>query len=161
MNHVLLRRKMDNFFKNTTAEYLIFQFEKLGYKFIKTNKMDQGIQELIGKIISEITDNGDELIFTLTNGEIYRMHHDQNCCESVSIEDIDGDLCDLIGSPILVAEERTDSDNPKEDEYIPDSFTWTFYTIRNINASVTIRWYGTSNGYYSESVNFEKINFEN
>ena len=76
------------------------------------------------------------------------------------LEDIVGDLDDLIDSEILMAEEVThNSENPKGIE-IPeyqDSFTWTFYKLRTMKGSVTIRWYGESNGYYSESVDFEKL----
>jgi hypothetical protein len=74
--------------------------------------------------------------------------------------DIVGDLEDLIGYPILLAEEVTnDSDvNPPGVE-IPeyqDSFTWTFYKLATIKGSVTISWYGQSNGYYNESVSFRR-----
>ena len=83
------------------------------------------------------------------------MYHEQDCCESVGVEEIEGEINDIIGSPILVAEERT------EDGYnIPEGEgdgMWTFYTLRTVKASVTIRWYGESNGYYSISVSFEEI----
>jgi hypothetical protein len=70
----------------------------------------------------------------------------------VSIEDIVGDLDDLIGAPLLRSEERTQDDPSRE----YDSGTWTFYEFATIKGSVTIRWYGSSNGYYSESVSFEE-----
>lgn len=117
------------------------------------------ISELIGKTLSDIEVSNDEIKFTTTEGERYSMYHEQNCCESVSIEDINGDLQALIGHPILEAEERTSDDNPPEvkvDRW-QDSFTWTFYVISNVKETVTIRWYGESNGYYSESVDFIKI----
>lgn len=68
------------------------------------------ISQLIGKIFTSI-DKGaveEELIFTVSETEKYIMYHAQDCCEHVSIEDINGDLQDLVGSPILRAEEKTD-----------------------------------------------------
>jgi hypothetical protein len=88
------------------------------------------IQELIGKTISKIDKESDRIEFTMSTGEKYLMYHNQDCCESVTIEDIIGDLNDLIGNPILEASERSSKENPhgitKEDQ---DSFTWTFYHL--------------------------------
>jgi len=70
--------------------------------------------------------------------------------------DIVGDLEDLIGSPLLMAECVTnEGENPAHVN--KDSFTWTFYKLATINGYVTLSWYGESNGYYNESVTFIKV----
>ena len=113
----------------------------------------------IARVIGEV---GDEQIeFEAEDGRIWIMSHYQDCCESVLVEDICGDLSDLVGSPIVSAEESTSENvNPegvKPPEY-QDNFTWTFYRIATAKGLVVIRWYGESNGYYSESVDFDIVN---
>jgi len=119
------------------------------------------VSELIGKTVLSITNLSDKLVFSCDDGTKYKMFHYQDCCEDVGIEDIIGDLDDLIGSPILRAEEVSSEGMPAKKEpgydYEPDSFTWTFYKFATIKGWVDIRWYGESNGYYSESVDFEKV----
>jgi len=110
--------------------------------------------KIIGETIVSIENKTDELKFICLSGNTYTMYHDQDCCESVSIDDIVGDLNDLIGEPVLKASEDTNRNEPKRSEY-DESFTWTFYNISTIKGHVTIKWYGTSNGYYSESVSFK------
>lgn len=111
------------------------------------------IQELVGKIFTKVEGEvgGDSLVFS-NDHEKYVFNHWQNCCESVRIEDIVGELSDLVGSPIILAEESTNHDNPPENA---DSFTWTFYKFATIRGYVDVRWLGESNGYYSESVDLD------
>lgn len=116
----------------------------------------RALEEAMGKVFVEIkNDNNEVLTFTCDDGKKFYMFHDQDCCEVVTIEDICGDLRDLIGSPILMAEEEYSSENPP-DGFDPEfgSFTWSFYKFATIKGYVTIRWYGESNGYYSESAEF-------
>ena len=110
------------------------------------------IGELEGKIIIKIDRTDNEILFSCLDRNRYLMYHEQDCCESVYIEDVVGDLDDLIGSPVIIA--REDS-NREPDNY--GSTTWTFYNIFTIRGGVTIRWNGSSNGYYSESVNFDNV----
>ena len=110
------------------------------------------MERMIGKTPTEITQTDDTITFAFSGGEIARFHHYQWCCENVYVDDVNGDWSDLIGVPLLVAEER--DGEYATDEY-SESVTWTFYAFRSINGSVDVRWCGTSNGYYSESVDFD------
>ena len=112
------------------------------------------VDVLKGKTLVSLEDNGDELVFKTTDGEIYRMYHEQDCCESVRLEDVVGDLQDLVGSEILIAEE-VDGESPADFEAY-ESHTWTFYKFATRKGYVDLRWLGQSNGYYSESVSFVK-----
>lgn len=121
---------------------------------------EAAIGDLIGKTMVSVSQvDNDELRFTTSDGERFRLYHYQDCCESVEIEDVIGDLSDLVESPILMAEEVShECENPEgvpEKEW-QDSWTWTFYKLATVKGYVTIRWYGESNGYYSERVAFEK-----
>ena len=120
-----------------------------------------GVSALLGKTLSDVRQvDNEEIHFTTSEGETFKMYHSQDCCESVYIEDIEGDLQSLVGNPILVAEESSNSEahpDGKEPEWADDSFTWTFYKLATIKGHVDIRWYGSSNGYYSESVDFVKV----
>lgn len=115
--------------------------------------------ELLGKTLEGVDNTKDEIIFTLVGGDKYKLYHSQDCCESVYVEDVIGELSDLIGFPLLMAEEVSDTTNPEGivKEFQDDSFTWTFYKLATIKGYVTIRFYGESNGYYSESVDFVKV----
>lgn len=109
------------------------------------------LDKMIGKVPVKISKDDEEIIFEMNDGSRYKMYHDQGCCEHVYIEDMDNDLDFLLDEPIQRAEEVTNIDNGKLDEW-DESYTWTFYKFGNSKDDVTIRWYGTSNGYYSESV---------
>jgi len=131
------------------------------------------ISSLIGEKIFDIIINkhSTEIAFYCESGNNYCMYHDQDCCESVRLYDIVGDLDDLLRNPILKASADTNSglvdagtfreygrDNEPENViYSNDSHTWTFYNIATIKGYVTLRWLGESNGYYAEGVSFAKI----
>jgi hypothetical protein len=113
------------------------------------------ISELKGKVFREVRGmrtGSDEIVF-VTDTDTYRMYHSQSCCESVDLDDVVGDPEDLVGTPILVAyEQNSNGVPPKEEGSDPDEYQWTFYRLATIKGTVTLRWYGTSNGCYSMGV---------
>jgi hypothetical protein len=112
----------------------------------------KGLELMKGKIFVQVTGSvGDsEMTFVTAEGERFVFAHYQDCCESVNIEDIVGDLQDLVGEPMLMAVEVSGYIGP-EPEYA-DSYSYTFYKFATRRGYVDVRWLGESNGYYSESV---------
>jgi hypothetical protein len=118
------------------------------------------ILQLIGYTLIHITEVEPEygnkrLQLTRSDGKVVTMGHSQECCESVWLEDVVGDLQSLIGKPLMIAEvtsnytkKNDDNDDEEGDEQ------WTYYRLgTDIGNIVTLRWCGTSNGYYSTDVN--------
>ncbi|WP_422846923.1 DUF7448 domain-containing protein [Acidovorax sp. M14] len=124
-------------------------------------RKDAKFSDLLGATLAAIEGlekDSEFVVFKTADGREFFMLHDQSCCESVSIESVVGDVADLIGHPLLVAEESSSSDTPEgfTHEYEPESQTWTFYKLATIKGYIDLRWFGSSNGYYSERVDFFK-----
>lgn len=118
------------------------------------------IEQMIGKSFHsvEVNSDRDEMTFDIYGDYKFTFLHHQDCCESVTIADIDGDLEDLERTPITMAEVVTESG----DDGDGGSHTWTFFKFGTTKGTVTVRWNGESNGYYSENVSLlikQYINF--
>ena len=109
------------------------------------------IEDMVGKVFTSIRNEDTELVFENAT-ERFVFFHAQDCCEHVSIEDICGDLEDLVGEPLLLAEEVEGVTPVDFNEADHESVTWTFYKFATRKGYVDVRWLGESNGYYSESV---------
>jgi hypothetical protein len=142
-------------------------------KMSENNKeiLNTFVGKTITKIEGEKFDNF--LFFTFDDESKYKFYHDQECCENVFLDDICGELEHLVGTPLLLAEEVSNAPgknlkgcrtSDKKNEncnncyiYLNDSYTWTFYKFATIKGYVDFKWYGGSNGYYSEEVLIKKI----
>jgi len=89
------------------------------------------------------------IVFKTSNG-VFLMYHDQDCCEDVRVDDVVG-KADLVGAVVLDLIEKISK------ECVNTSCTWTFYTLKTNKGYTDIKWYGESNGYYSESVDFVEV----
>jgi hypothetical protein len=111
------------------------------------------MKSMMGKVFNSVVQIGEEIIFS-NDTESYKLYHTQYCCESVYIESVVGDLNDLVGAPILMAQE---SSGYNETGCDGDVSEWTFYKFATIKGYVDVRWNGSSNGYYSTSVDLDHV----
>lgn len=115
------------------------------------------ISEILGKTLVCITGmekDSENIIFECSDGTQYKMYHEQDCCEDVRVEDVCGDVSNLLGSPLTMAEDISEACKLGALSEYTESYTWTWYKFGTVKGYVTVRWYGESNGYYSEQVDF-------
>jgi len=124
---------------------------------ILTKALNQPILAIEG-----LEQGSEKIFFRMMTGNLI-LHHEQDCCESVGVEDFEGDSSDLVGQVLLYAEEvvngKGELETGGEPEY-SESLTWTFYKFRTTSGDLWVRWLGESNGYYSErvTVTWEPLN---
>jgi len=114
------------------------------------------IDELKGQTLTNIEVGNDEVVFTTKEGKRYRMYHEQDCCELVTLDRIEGNYSLLMdGTPITVAREEPGHGGSDPDY---ESVTFTDFVLATSHSGgVSFHWIGSSNGYYSESVYFIEI----
>jgi len=64
-------------------------------------------ESLLGKIIVKIDcaePQSDEITIYCDDGTAYVLNHEQECCECVYVEDIIGNIDDLLHTPITMAD---------------------------------------------------------
>ena len=127
--------------------------QDLGYwdKLFKPYRKYCDMKDMVGKKVLGIYYD-EENIQILTNDCVYAFYHQQDCCESVWLTQVDGVSDKIIGSYIVIAEVVTDE---KDTEH--GHITWSFYKIGTNNGWIDFRFQGESNGYYSETVDLVKI----
>lgn len=142
-------------------------FDKSIFDCTKVN-----ISDLNGKTITNIeVDRVHPKIFLdCSDGTEYLLFRHEDWSEEQSILNINGDPQDLIGNPLLIAEEVTNNGSvrwiknklvidcvAKPTKVHDESFTWKFYKLATIKGSVSLRWYVQSNSCYSrEAIIFRR-----
>ena len=109
------------------------------------------LKELEGEVVASVSGaeaGSYETTITTESGKAIKIYHDQDCCESVDIEDAEVD--DVVGGVVVFA--GFVSGVAPSMDYNDDSHTWTFLKIDTTKGSIWQRWLGESNGYYSEAV---------
>lgn len=113
--------------------------------------MSKRIEELKGKTITQIDGlekYSEEVSIITSDNYKFILHHIQDCCESVCLEDYDIEAEELKNAKVINAYLETNH----EEGICDDSCTWSFYRIVTDKGTLFMRWLGQSNGYYSEDV---------
>jgi len=79
--------------------------------------------DMVGKVIDSIEQGHDRIIFYFADGTAAESLHMQDCCESVVVDRIEGDIAAVVGIPVIEADETSDSEN-KPSEY-SERYHWT------------------------------------
>lgn len=106
----------------------------------------------VGKTIESVLGaeaGSEDVTFFFTDGTAVSTYHSRDCCESVLIDRVEGDVQELIGKVIASASEDEAGTQDRDD--VGDSSTWTEQTLEADGVKVMIVWLGTSNGYYGET----------
>jgi len=115
------------------------------------------IKELKGKLLTSVAKVCDRhIIFSCSDGTEYSMSDPEDWGSSVKIEDITDDWMNILTGEIVMDAYESNSQDLGPANGLDSSYTWTFYRIITQRGAVVIRWYGTSNGYYSEKAQFSQ-----
>lgn len=93
------------------------------------------------------------------------FYHAQDYCEFVRVEEVIGDINDLIGSTVIEAESISGGEEMNAvveglNRMLDESYTWTFYKFGTMKGFVTIRWLSESSEGYSHNVSVKYIKAE-
>lgn len=123
--------------------------ELIGTKIIDVNICEYGNTE--NSTEEDEEDLVDLLVIKTNKGNMF-FYYWWDCGNNVHLEDGFEDLRKMIGEQILQAEVVVNRESEPLYEW-DESYTWTYYKISSLNHDCTLRFYGSSNGCYSESVN--------
>jgi hypothetical protein len=121
-----------------------------------TKIMDVEQLDLVNETLTHIDVAKDEVLLTTKSGRQIRLYHSQDCCESVLLEDIEGNIFSLIGAALTRCETQIEKDQPPKPEW-NSSWTRTKFIFSTDSDTVILKWIGESNGYYSESVDIQEV----
>lgn len=146
-----------------------------------TSQKIPDISELKGLVITGFNFTNDEMALRCEDCRGYtpgthrfpvrgfRFFHNRDCCESVTIVSVEGDLAKVLYAEVLEATQDADNSGvgwrpewgeKPADCYTDESVTRTVFTFHTKDATLRVVWIGTSNGYYSESVDMEELDLK-
>jgi len=102
------------------------------------------------KSITGLEPNSKEVRITFEDGSGIKQYHINDCCEVAEVSQVDATPSKFIGAIAHDFVTKTSGGETSEGHE-----TWTFYTLKTSKGYLDWRWYGESNGYYSEEIESE------
>ncbi len=114
----------------------------------------KGVIEFPSEVVESIDIDRKEnkIMITTISGRRFMFCHNQDCCESVTIVDVDGYKQEDLKGDLL----QIDYETFEPMDYC-DHTTLTNIRFVCNHRTMIVRWVGTSNGFYSETVSFCEI----
>jgi len=98
--------------------------------------------------INGMKEDSEEIVIKFEDNSSLVLYHEFDCCERVSVAQVDSDPDRFIGSKFVELKVKTNNEDDNSPDFYTDSFTWTFYTLVTSKGYLDFCWLGTSNGYY-------------
>lgn len=133
-----------------THKYEGFEIDGRKYAYQHEFWEEANLEDFVGKVCTLAEEIDHEVVLEFADNTAIVIRHEQDCCEEVRFVDGKDDLACLVGTVIGMAEVVRNKGDGGESKY--DTNTWTFVKFRSIGGDCTLSWYGTSNGYYNETV---------
>ena len=90
----------------------------------------------------------EQLVIKTDRGEL-TLKHEVDCCEAVYLEEFTGTAESLVGAIVTSFTKDTREGEQDRGSHVE---MWTFYNLVTSRQDLSLRWYGSSNGYYSIAV---------
>jgi len=114
---------------------------------------------MVGRVVKYVDIDKEEMKITCEDNSVFTFYHEQDCCEFVHIVDTVGEPMSLKGWKLLLVDmevsQELDVDNEQGSH--DDSCTTTVVKFVTDENTVSVKWIGESNGYYSESVDLKQF----
>lgn len=123
-------------------------------------KTEVSISALRGQTLASVDylppdlDCEERFLLTTVDGRTYEISHHQECCESVQLEETEGDWQKIIGRVIVDAEKHTIEVSQKNETV---DVRLTELVFRTDEHTLIQRWIGESNGYYGIEVDVYEL----
>lgn len=134
---------------------------RIGVRIDRYGEFQAQVADIVGKrvlAVNGLKKDSEAVDFLLSDGSVFEMAYHPDCYASCYILELDCAPEDFVDQVVLSAEVVSNAENPPPPgEYAPDSYTWTFVKFSTSKGHFTVRWYGESNGYYSETPSFTRL----